>query len=64
MCIIVRDGGHKCKLVARGDTQKPSTYKQGLASNTVNRYMLMSCLSVVLHNDYDIIQMDTGADKF
>ena len=51
-------GGYKCRLVARGDQQKPSTYQQELVSSTVHHYALMSCLSIVLQSNYDIIQLD------
>ena len=55
---VKRDGRHKCRLVARGDQQKPSTYQQDLVSNTVHHYALMSCFSLTLQENYDIIQLD------
>lgn len=58
---VKRNGRHKCRLVARGDQQKPSTYQQELVSNTVHHYALMSCLSIALQNNYDIIQLNISS---
>lgn len=58
---VKRDGHHKCRLVARGDQQKASTYQPDLMSNTVHHYALMSCLSIALQNNYDIIQLDISS---
>lgn len=58
---VKRDGCHKCRLVARGDQQKASTYQPDLMSNTVHHYALMSCLSIALQNNYDIIQLDISS---
>ena len=45
---VKRDGRHKCRSVATGDQQKPSTYQQELVSNTVHHDAWMSCLSIAL----------------
>ena len=55
---VKRDYEHKCRLVARGDLQKESTYNPELVANTVHYYALMTCLSNCLSNNFDIIQLD------
>jgi len=58
---VKRDGKHKCRLVARGDLQKESTYSPELVANTVHHYALMTCLSNCLSNNFDIIQLDISS---
>lgn len=58
---IKRDGKHKCRLVARGDLQKPHTYQKDLISNTVHHYALTTCLSKAFTENFDIIQLDISS---
>lgn len=59
---VKRDGRHKCGVVAIGDQQQQSTYRNDPESNTVYHYALMTCLSLALQNEYDnIIQLDISS---
>ena len=56
-----RDGTRKCRFVARGDQQHPSTYDQDAISNTVHHYALMTTLSLALDNNKFITQLDISS---
>lgn len=61
---VKRDGTHKSRLVARGDQQKPGTYKEDMTANTVHQHALMTCLSNCLNNSFIIIQLDISSAYF
>lgn len=56
-----RDGTRKCRFVARGDQQHPSTYDENAIANTVHHYALMTTLSVALDSKKYIVQLDISS---
>lgn len=56
-----RDGTRKCRFVARGDQQHPSTYDQDAISNTVHHYALMTTLALALDNNKFVTQLDISS---
>ncbi|EDO16466.1 Tkp1 protein [Vanderwaltozyma polyspora DSM 70294] len=59
--ITKRDGTHKCRFVAQGDQQKPGTYYDSLAANTIHHEALMTCMAIALDNDMFIVQLDISS---
>ena len=56
-----RDGTRKCRFVARGDQQHPSTYDENAIANTVHHYALMTTLSLALDYKKYIVQLDISS---
>lgn len=56
-----RDGTRKCRFVARGDQQHPSTYDENAIANTVHHYALMTSLSLALDSKKYIVQLDISS---
>jgi len=56
-----RDGSKKCRFVARGDQQHPSTYDEDAISNTVHHYALMSTLAIALDSKKYVVQLDISS---
>ena len=56
-----RDGTKKCRFVARGDQQHPSTYDPDATSNTVHQYALMSTLAEALDAKKYVTQLDISS---